>query len=720
MGASVLEAGFSRDSLFFDVSCFGAVGNGKDESTAIQSALKAAKLFGGTARLDSTKTYSVSKSLELYTNTTFDWNGGKLKLANGSDCVLLKNRDAQNALKGTQVVVSGSVATVTEKGHTKVIGTDVYIENALGNTTLNGVKTVTGVSGNTWTFAATGVSPTNAANDRIFISNYNPLVGSNFTRAANVVTVLGANHGRRIGDHVYVAGLGGTNSFNGMQVVIGVSSTGWDYNNTGINETATGTAQLLGNTNIHLKNVDIDCNRAANDNDQFQGNSILFLNMGNSSADVIRADNGIVRTLALYNCGEIYIPRFYADNGHVGIQAESNCDNIEIGVVRGNSMTDDVLAWGVIAQGSFWGDTACPSGSGSNGLLRVGSIRGESETSFFKTFCETGYDNGTVIIDSITGIGQAVAGDTQSGASGGTMKRLEIKHLDTTPVGTTQTTFNIQGFSTINFLQLGSFENNAAGSTVAYANISSDVDNFIVNDMNDEQYHTSAVFNIGSTINNISVNNSRLTAGNSGWVFVVSAAGVVNNLRLNGIEFSGNGSGSNYYGELIFASTTTSVIKHIWIKGLSSTTGQCSSLYRNLSQSSTPVEIDIDGLTIEAAGKAGSGFTSSGTASVDHNIRFSGINAEALANNLFQFGGTGTHRIVGRGLYHPAGKLALLSFETPSISIDCSEAKLDLGANAGAPPARLVPLPGDHLWNTNATGTGLYGRTAAAAWQQVF
>ena len=63
---------------------------------------------------------------------------------------------------------------------------------------------------------------------------------------------------------------------------------------------------------------------------------------------------------------------------------------------------------------------------------------------------------------------------------------------------------------------------------------------------------------------------------------------------------------------------------------------------------------------------------------------------------------------------------AYLTSGTPSISLSGHDIKVDLGANAGSPPARLVPLAGDIIWNTNATGTGLYGYTAAGAWKAIF
>lgn len=70
---------------------------------------------------------------------------------------------------------------------------------------------------------------------------------------------------------------------------------------------------------------------------------------------------------------------------------------------------------------------------------------------------------------------------------------------------------------------------------------------------------------------------------------------------------------------------------------------------------------------------------------------------------------------MGRNVKAPNGQFCLFT-AGPTISIDCKEARIDLGASAAAPPAQLVPLAGDQLTNSNGTGGGVYGRSAAGTW----
>lgn len=176
--------------------------------------------------------------------------GSRLKLADGSSCQMVRNKYAQNALRGDagnrQVAVSGGVATITEPGHSRLVGEQVYIEGALGNAAINGVQTIATVNGNVWTFACTGGNPTNLYAERIFVGPYYPLAGASFSRTAapvyfsttssygtttDIVTVSEAGHKRRPGDHVYITGIPVVSTtFNGMAEIIDVvPGVSWTY-----------------------------------------------------------------------------------------------------------------------------------------------------------------------------------------------------------------------------------------------------------------------------------------------------------------------------------------------------------------------------------------------------------------------------------------------------------------------------------------------------------
>lgn len=55
---------------------------------------------------------------------------------------------------------------------------------------------------------------------------------------------------------------------------------------------------------------------------------------------------------------------------------------------------------------------------------------------------------------------------------------------------------------------------------------------------------------------------------------------------------------------------------------------------------------------------------------------------------------------------------------TLGMSVDCEDAQVDLGT-----ATNLAPQAGDRVWNTNAgygAGVGMYGYTAAGAWQKIY
>lgn len=723
-GNTVL-VGAGGSASFNDAGFHGAspVATAAVNSAAIQAALDA----GGTVTLITPGTYLVDKTLKIGSHTSLIiGNNVWLKLADSADCALIRNTDCQNALKSSQVSVAGGVATVTEPGHTWVVGDIVYIENA-DQATFNGAKTITAVSGETWSFVYAGSVPTNAVTSRIFIGRYNPHSGTNFVRASNVVTVTETGHTRQVGDHVYIAGLATDTTFNGMAKITDTTpGISWTYSSAGSDGSPTGTAQLLGNTGIELHGFRYNGNKANQAADLFQAFTAVFCNVGNSYFDIAMATNYWWRGLYLANAGACNIPRMVAENGAVGLQFDSHCNAIDVGVAYGRALSDDILAWGVTGNAGEFGDTACPSGQGSMGTLKVSRINGDSPTGLLKLYCYTGYDLGTVHVGSITGRGRAIAGDATAGVSGGTMTRLVVDHVDASPLEAGQTGIAFSGLTSYGDVQIkNAVDNYTSTATTFFVYASTTVNRLFFDNLFSETYNTSyPVVGIGSggVVRDLSLYNSRITAGNGGDAIRIFSDATVTMLKINNVEFSGSGAAgsANYYGTMI-SHDAGGTLSRVTLNGLDLTVGQFSSFLK-LSGGAQTVEVDLTNVnSLGNAGK-GSSLITDNSSSTSANVRFSNMRfGSGPANNIFQLAGSGTWKIHGAGLHLPvANKFALLTTGTVSVSINCPEVQLDLGANAGTPPARLVPAVGDRIYNTNATGGGLYGRTAAGAWQLIF
>lgn len=661
-----------------------------------------------------------------------------LKLVDSAKCALIRNRDAQNALPVSAMSISGGLVTLTEKGHDYRVGQSVYVEGCLTNTALNGAKTVLATTNDSWSYAGSGSLPTNTNEQRIMTSVYNPVAGSSFARSGNVVTVAETGHARQAGDHVYIAGLGGASSFNGKAKIASVTpGVSWTYANSGVDETATGTANVLGNTGIRL-DLRYDGNRSgqapenASGLDEWLDFPCQFVNVGNMLVNAPAISNFWWRGLGFWNAGQVDVPlcRFY--RGSVGIQFDSFCDGVRVGEAVGLNMTDDVVAWGVTDQVGAFGETACPSGPGSMGSLKVGLIDGESPTGLFKWFCATGYDLGDVDIGVLRGRGRGVACDSSLGVSGGTAKRLRIGYFGASPTIAGQYGIAINGLTSLQSVVIEESVDNYSAQSLTFWMWCSGVAIGSIRLLN----HTSETYCAGTypgvqidancTVSEL-VMSGRFTAGvvASAGVAVVNVAstGRIRNLTWEDVSIVGGGGygSGNYYGRGI-AEASGGRIDKVTLRNVFLADGQLDSLV-NLGGGSTHTEILIQGVSQGYAddtsrGKPGSVFNDNGSAK-SMTCLISALNIRDVANRVFQFSGSGTNRIQGSGATQMTAspyRFVLLTSGTHSTSIDVPDAWVDLGASAGSPPARLVPRVGDRVINANATGRGAYIRTDAGAW----
>lgn len=709
---------YANGSLVSGYGNVPSVVSGTSAASANTAAIQTALTLGGLVTIPpNLGDIYVNKTLELVSNTRVVVGlGTRLAKAPGMTMFhLARNRAAQNGCYVNGLVVSGGSITILEPGHPWAVGDTVYVENMLGNATLNGPKVVTAaVQGVSWTYAASGSNPTNTAQQLAFTSRYTPWSGSNFVRSSNVVTVQEPGHTRGVGDRLWIAGLGGTNSFNGaVEITSVVQGVSWTYASTGANETATGTAQLLGDRNIA---VDWSLN-GNSPNLTYQEWGSHITHWGNLTAfeETIRdCRYGIGGRVANhYNVSDVNVP--YAKSSvsvAVLLQFDSFCDRVNVGEAFGQSAADDVLAWGVTAASGLFGATAAPTGPGNMGTLTVRAIQGVSATGIFKAYCQVGYDLGRMKIGRIYGTGPVSIGDNNSGVSGGTITSLQIDDIDVVPTSASSTQVGLGGgaFASMGDVTIGRIKDNAlsASDTGYIINVGAPFTTLTIGKIVSDKQRTGigVLFGSGGQLKVLSGETS--TGVNGTFWLAAGASAVITSAQVSNYTHTGAGntSGTLFYEQS--AGTFQNFQFNNFVGSNFKTVTGCNSagLTHNL------------GISNMRLTNVGQGFGSdvNGT----FNISATNLTCVSTANNLFQFYvASTTVRITGRDISAPTSQLCLFT-STTSISIDCKDAKVDLGANGGAPPSQLVPVAGDLLTNTNATGPGVYGRTAAGAWTKVF
>jgi len=413
--------------------------NSVSDAAANARAINAALTTTGKALLigNGTDICWISRTIEPSAWQSLKTYGVSLKLAPGSNCNIVRNRSAQQSINPTNSVeiVSSVLARLNLPGHNLAVGGSVYIVGARGNTTLNGVKVISAISGNLVSVPiSSGAALTNTAQQPVHVGRYNPLAGSNFVRSSNVVTVTETGHKRLIGDHVYIAALSGANTFNGMARLTGsVPGVSWSYANTGANETATGTAQLAGDTMLDIDLWETDYNFPSNIYSDLDAVNVTLGNIGNSSATMRLNRNGPSRSVQIFNAGYLKVPFAHAEGQKGTFQIESNCHEVHVGEVSLQNGTDDIIAWGVTGDDGAFGGTECPSGPGSMGTLRIDHISGASSTGVFKLFGATPYHLGDVKIGKVSATGPIVMGDLNVGATGASVGSVTIDQCDNKP-----------------------------------------------------------------------------------------------------------------------------------------------------------------------------------------------------------------------------------------------------------------------------------------------
>ena len=722
---------FSASSIGAVAFVSGLVGNSSGSASANDAALATALATGGYVYVPSgLGDIYITLTKEVRSNTQLIIGpGSRLKRGGSHPFHMIRNYSAHGGVYVNGLTISGGVFTMPETGHPYNVGDTIYCEGFLGNSSLNGPQVVTAVAaGVSWSFAASGSAPTNTATQLAFTSRYQPLAGSNFSRASTgVVTVTDSSHVFAPGDHVYVAGIPiGTSSFNGAQVVTGVvPGVSWTYlqSATAV-ESGTGTAQVLGDYNIGL-DLSLDGNgQNLTNNTNWFCHTSMWENLSRVNARFRDCKGALYGRVASWtNVASISIPDAYASGpyNHVLFQFDSFCDRVSIGTADGETLLDDVIAWGSTSNTGTFGDTAPATGPGNMGTLTVGEIKGNSPTGLLKLFCVTGVDDGRVHVGRITGTGPINIGDSHAGVAGGTITSIQIDDVDNLPQSNTnQIAIGTAtgAFSQIGNVRIGKLVDNAPSTTAitycvsvacpvtslaidewilpvarsasnGYAGLfSANIGTFKIGRMNSTCANHFMYLNAG-TIDVFQVNNWTHTGtANSNIQMIYFAGAYCNNIYLDKCRFSTGG------GPLGFNYQTAAQTWNIFLSNIE---------YDNCGQG-----IGCD--------------TSSSSAVQTFNIYATNVHGTAFGNRFLQFSNSyNVVRFVGRGISMPANKWLVTSSNNASLSIDCKEFQIDLGANGASPPSYLVsPVAGDQVYNVDATGPGTYGYTAAGAWTKLY
>lgn len=715
-GGLVDASGASVSAVTPLIATPGIVLNDQAAAAANSAALNAAlQTYGYAAVLGAgvgTDVCWISRTIEPRAHSVLSVRGATLKLAPSRSCSLVRNRNCQVSLNSTNTVsIASLTATITVQGHNFTAGSQVYIKGGFGNTTINGPKTIGTVVGDQITVPVGNNNPlTNTDQEPLHIGRYNPLAGANFVRSGNVVTVTETGHRRLAGCHVYVDGLTGAASFNGPQKILSVvPGVSWTYASTGTAETAGGTAQLAGDNNIVLDIESCDYNGA--DGNAFSEMGAINVVLGNASYCRVRLEElrgGLSRSLHFFNCSHVDAPRIHSTGGKGTVQIESHCDFFHVGHVSMYGGTDDIIAWGVTANGGTFGATESASGQANMGALVIDLISGGSSTGSFKLFGTTGYDLGRVKIGSNVATGVMALGDGNPGASGASVTSLVIDNCDNIPV-LNQSQLQISGGLTFERLHIWRLRDNAtsAATTGHVINMGATCSRFTIGSLELPLARTSATYGIllASPVGYLGIGEMIGTIGADSRVILCNGAtGIIDDLTIDSIRIVGTNAA---HGPVLYEQGG-GFIRRLRVNG--GHLQLCKGLHASNSAGQTH-EIQISNLTAQSV----DWFLSSDVAGT-FNVSLQNVALASTTTNLLHYYvGSTVVRFVGNNVRAPSGQWALFT-STTSIGIDCKECRIDLGANGGAPPSQLAPLAGDMLTNSNATGGGVYGRTAAGAW----
>lgn len=709
--------------------------------------------------------------------------GTVLKLAAGSTCQLLRNQNAQNTLVASQFnhSVSG-VCTVTENGHSREVGDVVYIENIGGDATLLGVKTITAVSGVTWQFAAAGtgtptgqgyvapyvpiaganfvrgqaVTATANISGQVLTLTSNetggPVVSGmtvtggtlsgqtvmgpsgnrqsgsgtlwrlsssggtqsgvavTFTPPATLVRVYEPGHVKQRGDAVYVGGsVTGVSSFTGPIEVAETIGDYWYYHTTGTTaETATGTANVLFDHDITIEG-EFDGNYINQINSFTDSLGLIMGNVARPNWLNVTVKNCFKFAIWNFNCSDIVGRNIKFDTFSDGFHCQAPWRRVDLDGVHGNT-NDDLTSFANPnpTAGSFTRFSS-PSGMGSGfGVVAKNLYPSHNDYSAaMKITGNAGYDMGDFYVDGVYGRCNtwiSITDDTASlvGTAGRSLVARNLRAKGRFP--------NSYGVflghtGTWGSIDIGGITPDVENHTRLISGTAGTVGRIQISDIDLPASPGNKTFiDLGAiTIGSLEVTGTVVLGANDKFITVDNASASIGSLALSHFKASGPGTS----GYVVFHNAGT--VSRFFGNTLEEI--GCESVYRQFSTGAGATDFYLNNVFVN---NGNSGFITQ----VNSTIRATNVNCPAVGGFMFNCQ-AGTQRIEAENVTAPAGKFVRFASGL-SVSVSGKTMRVDIGASGASTPVGMVPLAGDIVYNTNATGAGLYGRTAAGAWVSIF
>lgn len=630
-------------------------------------------------------------------------NGAELTLFADSNCNLIRTDAAGVVILSSQFVRAGGIVTVQEPGHPRRVGQQVLIEN-LASTSFNGLVTILTASDVAWTYISAGSA--GAASGHGWVQPANEtLPAASFSSTSNLVTVTQTGHTKRCGQSVHVGNLATNTTFNGNFEVVSVTSTTWTYTKAGADTAPTGTAVILSGRGYRITGPG-----KINGNEQNQTAADSFrttsaqrgIIIGNASdvflGEGLKGSNVWINWCWMFNVSDVLTDSVTAEGTHGDFIHYEAPANRVVNKSIGGDCSDDIGAMTNIdtsIAGGLYIGLASPSGPGNFGTLVWEDIVPESSATpaVIKWCSATGWNTKSIIVRrlggslSSAGLSGLAIVDDGADLTGGTLDYLELDGFSLTGGSASSRMLLLTSTGRIKKIKFNNviWDSAFLGSQMLFLNVAAlQVD----------------VLEMLSCKTNFLI-------GTGKDVILANGASTISRLKQVDCDWTGSAGTGNVITEQNSATISKIDLTNVTFDGVSSP-------FRQNASGTTDT---INCTNVFATGCAVV-FNTLGSMTINC------LNCEfvSTANNDFQVAG-GTVRIIGKNLKTTsAAKTLLLNFGGSSISYNCldREAGIDLGASAATPPAGLVPLTGDIIYNTNATGTGQYGRTAAGAWAALF
>ena len=358
----------------------GLQANMEGAATANTLAIQTALTAGGLVQITTPGTYYVNSTLAMPSKTRLYLGVGvKLLYVSGRVTPVIKNKYAGCLMPAAQMTRASNVVTVSDVGHTRVAGDQVFLSGG-SDSSFRGLVTVLSVTATAWTYASTGSNGTAGAATSFYncIPVRQTLSGSALVATSNYVTVTESGHDKRPGMVLYIGKDGGDNFAPGMVTVTQATESTWTYKTTSASGTASGTLALSYDYDIEIDGGIIDGNRA-NVGTPATGSEMQLCVAWFGAVTGLRINAAIggcpFRSVSAMNCASVTMDKQWSSfDSLVGVQFEGGGANLVVDQAIQSSAqvnttsaqrADDYVAFSgtaIAGGGGNYDNTASPYG----------------------------------------------------------------------------------------------------------------------------------------------------------------------------------------------------------------------------------------------------------------------------------------------------------------------------------------------------------------------